>query len=98
MKRITPSIDPELAKLGFIGTAPVKIEIVMEDGQTFHLENDLARGNPQKPLSDADHTEKFLRNTTGILGEKRAARLLERLFHLEEEPDIADLVRLTTPE
>ena len=59
MRRIEMEVDPELAKLGFIGTAPVRLSVQLKDGSTFRLENDLAQGNPQKPLSLEQRKNKF---------------------------------------
>lgn len=59
MRRIEMEVDPELAKLGFIGTAPVRMLVRLKDGRTFRLENDLAQGNPQKPLSPDQRKKKF---------------------------------------
>lgn len=95
MKRITTHVDPDLATLGFIGTAPVKMEIALVSGETVHLSNDLARGTPEKPLEDADHREKFMRNTARILGMAKAQKLLETLFTLETLPSIEEIIPLT---
>ncbi len=50
LPKITMTVDPELEKLGFIGTAPVKLSIRLKDGRVIKAENNLARGNPEKPL------------------------------------------------
>ena len=59
MGRIRMQIDPELARLGFIGTAPVRLRVALKSGEVVRLANDLAEGNPEKPLSAARRRAKF---------------------------------------
>ena len=59
MGRIDMQIDAELARLGFVGTAPIRLDVTLTDGTTVHLENDLAQGNPEKPLSQETFFRKF---------------------------------------
>ena len=59
MARVQVAIDPELAKLGFIGTAPVRLKVVLKTGEVVRLASDLAEGNPEKPLSEEKRRRKF---------------------------------------
>lgn len=59
MKKITVSVDKDLAELGFIGTAPVRLTVYLKDGETVRLTCDLAEGNPEKPLSEVTRHRKF---------------------------------------
>ncbi|MBQ8829404.1 MAG: MmgE/PrpD family protein [Burkholderiaceae bacterium] len=59
MNRIEMFIDPELEKLGFIGTAPIRLTVYLKDGSIHHLSNDLAQGNPEKPLTLEQCKNKF---------------------------------------
>lgn len=59
MKKITVTVDPDLAKLGFIGTAPVRLTVHLRGGETAHLASDLAEGNPEKTLTEATRRRKF---------------------------------------
>lgn len=59
MKRIEMKVDPQLAKLGFIGTAPVRLTVYLKNGSVHRLANDLACGNPQKPLTKEQQKTKF---------------------------------------
>ncbi|MDX9862054.1 MAG: MmgE/PrpD family protein [Rhodospirillales bacterium] len=95
MDRIAMDIDPDLAKLGFIGTAPVKIRIHLQNGRVIDRSNDLARGNPEKPLTDNDFAAKFSGNACRAIPEARADRLLELLFDLENVKDVSDIMALT---
>lgn len=82
MKKMTMEIDPDLAKLGFIGTAPVRIRIKTKSGVVC-LANDLAKGNPEKPLSESDRKAKFSSCVSPIAGSETAARWWNELSTLE---------------
>ena len=82
MKKMTMEIDPDLAKLGFIGTAPVRIRIKTKSGVVC-LANDLAKGNPEKPLSESDRKAKFSSCVSPIAGSETAARWWNELSALE---------------
>ena len=92
MRRVSMAVDEDLAKLGFIGTAPVKLRITLKNGQIITAANDLARGNPEKPLTDQDFSEKFMRNATRFLPQKTTQQLLEALFALDEQQTVGDLI------
>ncbi len=83
MSRIDMQIDPELARLGFIGTAPVRLDVMLTDGTTVHLENDLALGNSEKPLSK----EVFFRKFESCLKTANCGEIIEssweKLLNLE---------------
>lgn len=97
MQRVHMRIDEELAKLGFIGTAPIKLRLQLTDGRCIEAENDLARGNPEKPFSDEEFSDKFLACCDGLLPQEQAQRLLAKLFELEQQADIEEILRLTRP-
>lgn len=59
MAKVKVAIDPELARLGFIGTAPVRLKVVLKTGEEVRLASDLAEGNPEKPLSEVKRRRKF---------------------------------------
>ena len=92
MQRITMAVDEDLAKLGFIGTAPVKLWITLTDGEQIFGENDLARGNPEKPFSDDEFRDKFRNCVKGLLDEQHTEQLLSSLFNLEKIPLIDELM------
>ncbi|WP_136680719.1 MmgE/PrpD family protein [Neptunomonas sp. XY-337] len=88
MSRITMGVDDDLAKLGFIGTAPIKVWINLVSGEQIFLENNLARGNHEKPFSDEEFTNKFTESTKGILSEDQAATLINDLLQLDKVSSI----------
>ncbi|MCW8328915.1 MmgE/PrpD family protein [Photobacterium sp. SDRW27] len=83
MPKIQMRVDPELEKLGFIGTAPVKIRVHLKSGEMLSIENDLAKGNPQKPLSEAEVAKKFTACVMPKVGEHKCQCWLRVLANFE---------------
>lgn len=72
MKKIKMVVSPELAKLGFIGTAPVRLRVRLKNGEQVLLSNDLAEGNPEKPLSQEMIYRKFMDCASGLHDDRTA--------------------------
>lgn len=83
MPKVQIRIDPELEKLGFIGTAPVKIRVYLKNGEMISLGNDLAKGNPEKPFSQEEIDRKFMACVVSKYGENRCLHWLTALAHLD---------------
>lgn len=83
MKKIKMEVAPELAKLGFIGTAPIRLKVYLKDGKVIALSNDLAVGNPEKPLHEPVVKEKFMDCSKGAANQERAEKWYEILQSLE---------------
>lgn len=83
MAKIQMRVDPELEKLGFIGTAPVKLRVYLKGGETICIENDLAKGNPEKPLSQAEIDNKFTACVMPRVGEDKCRRWLGVMANFE---------------
>ena len=94
MSKITVEIDPDLARLGFIGTAPAKIRVTLKSGKILEGECDLARGNPEKPLSDDDLGFKFVECASRVLTPDKCRKTLNTLLDLEVVKDINEVVDL----
>ncbi|REG86695.1 MmgE/PrpD family protein [Marinomonas pollencensis] len=88
MSRITMGVDQDLARLGFIGTAPVKIWITKVSGEEIYLENNLAHGNPEKPFSDNEFNAKFLSCCHELITREQAELLLKDIYQLDKVKDI----------
>lgn len=83
MKKIKMEVSPELAKLGFIGTAPIRLKVYLKDGKAITLSNDLAVGNPEKPLPEQVVKEKFMDCSKGAADQEKAEKWYEILKNLE---------------
>lgn len=74
----------------------VEVTIRTRDGGTRVLRQDHALGTPQRPAPVRRVHEKFLSYATPRIGDA-AVDLLSRLTHLDEVPDVAELLKLTRP-
>ncbi|MGF1681809.1 MmgE/PrpD family protein [Photobacterium makurazakiensis] len=94
MSQIHMRVDPELEKLGFIGTAPVKIHVYLKSGETLFIENDLAKGNPEKPLLLADIQQKFTACVSPKMSPQKCRQWLTVLgdFETANSADIYELL------
>lgn len=84
MQKIEMKVSPELAELGFIGTAPVRLKVLLKNGEAIFLKNDLALGNPEKPLSEAMIHQKFMDCACRSVSEETAESWFEILQKLPQ--------------
>lgn len=84
MKKVEMKVSPELEKLGFIGTAPIRMKIHLKDDNVIQLSNDLAKGNPEKPLSQEEFFNKFLDCSSKSVSKEKAQDWFELLINLEK--------------
>ncbi|MEH3148651.1 MAG: MmgE/PrpD family protein [Methylobacterium frigidaeris] len=87
MGRVRMALSPDLARLGFIGTAPVEMTIVLHDGRRIGGHRDLAVGNPERPMSEADRERKFVSCAGRRLSATAARALYGRLQRIDAVPD-----------
>ena len=87
-------LDPEFTPLGLIGTAPAKLRIVLKDDRTLDGRCDLAKGNPEKPLSDGELSCKFLECVSDIIALRNSKRILKDLFAFEKIDDINSILKM----
>ncbi|MBB3966086.1 MmgE/PrpD family protein [Rhizobium metallidurans] len=88
MGRVRLELDDELAKLGFIGTAPVKIDITLRNGQVLRAARDLAIGNPERPFTDDDRRSKFMMCASRLLDQPAAEEVYRELQAFDTWADI----------
>lgn len=96
MMKIKMEVSPELAKLGFIGTAPIRLKVYLKNGDVVSLNNDLAVGNPEKPLPEPVVREKFLDCSKGVTDLKTAEKWYQILQNLENTSS-EDILSLGKP-
>ncbi len=87
-------VHDDLAKLGFVGHAPVRIAIHLKNGETISLANDFAKGNPKNPFGKKDFSDKFFACMDGVKDKRDAELLYEKLLSLEKIENIKELVSL----
>ena len=86
------SVKPEPAFDGFKGAPPVRITVVLQDGQRIVQQVDNMPGFPGEPMTRADVERKFRSNTEGRLSAQRTDEVLRALWALEQAGDLAGLL------
>jgi 2-methylcitrate dehydratase PrpD len=86
------SIDPDLGQAGVV-------EVTPQSGELYRARIDKPLGDPSNPLSAAQLRAKFLdcaAHAPVTLSDATLAELVERIDHLEDEPDVRVLARLVS--
>jgi 2-methylcitrate dehydratase PrpD len=91
--RVRCRVDPALDTLGH-ERAHTVLRVTLKNGRVIEMKADVAKGTPQKPLSEIELFHKFFQCALPALGEERAERLLNRLWLLDEVPHVAGLCQL----
>ncbi len=94
ISKITVTADPALVARGHTA---MDMEIVMESGERHVGGIDIAPGFPGRPLTDADHTQRFLDCIDAAppwFARDRVGDLISFITHIEGEPDVRKLVEL----
>jgi 2-methylcitrate dehydratase PrpD len=76
-------------------TVAAAVDITTADGQTFHREQQAARGSDANPLSDSDLEEKLRTAASGWNPRYDAALLIDAIWSVEASSDVSKLVSLT---
>lgn len=92
-KRVRVIADEELNRL-FPDAYATVIEISTEDGRRFRRRNDLARGYPESPMSDAEIEQKFRTLVAPVTTQARAAELLAVIRDLPKAQEIHPYAQL----
>jgi 2-methylcitrate dehydratase PrpD len=91
-ERVHCHADASMTSRGF----PVVMELLTRDGRTLHAGPLTQPGSPENPMSDAQHTAKFMDCAGRRLGDARAALLLDWLMGLRSAGDLARVAELVT--
>ena len=97
--RVTAEVDPELERAYGRIIGPSIVDVTLTDGRTLSCRVDSVKGHPSNPMSFDDCEEKFwscVPYAAKPLARERLERLVERIRHLEQVDDVADLVALVT--
>lgn len=73
------------------------VTMTLSDGRRLTHTVAHNKGTPGNPLSDDEISEKFLDLVAPALGRTSALRLLETCWSLEDIPDFAEVIRLSSP-
>ncbi|MDA0305021.1 MAG: MmgE/PrpD family protein [Proteobacteria bacterium] len=87
INKVEVSVDAEL-DAQFPKRRAANISIETTDGETFEHYAPTRKGDPDNPLTDDELAEKFLELTGSVLGDGRAAELLDALWRLDKTADL----------
>jgi 2-methylcitrate dehydratase PrpD len=102
MARVRVEVPPELSAEAARGritaiAAPATVTITLRDGTVLSKVVKYYRGDPNRPLTEADVADKFRDCASTVLDAERTETLLRAVTAIESLKDTADLVRLATP-
>ena len=90
MHRVRRVVDRELDDLGY-ERARSWVRVNLRSGRAIALKLEVAKGSPQKPLSEVELSHKFFQCALHSIDEHQAEQLLNRLWVLETLDDVAHL-------
>ena len=93
LKRVTVRRDPEFSSR-YPQTLSVRVRVETEGGDVRTRQVDYPLGHCKTPMTDAQVEEKFRGLAAGRVPKERMDKLLERLWSLERESDVGDLLAL----
>jgi 2-methylcitrate dehydratase PrpD len=90
MKRVSVETSPELdqdypAKRGTV------VELITHDGKTYTQALDVARGEPEFPLSPEEVEEKFRQFASGLIEPEALGKVIHFVQTLEDQKGVSEL-------
>jgi 2-methylcitrate dehydratase PrpD len=92
MNMTTIEHDPELDK--DTQKRPAIVEIITKGEKVFSHKLEIAKGEPQNPLSKSEIENKFHRLSSRVVNEERRRKIIDFINALEKKDDITDLFPL----
>ena len=93
LPRIKVVADPEIDLL-FPKVKRATVTITTKSGETYTQEEDFAKGQPERPLSEEELVAKFRSNSSAVMTKRRQDRAIEKTMALEEVKRVGDYLRL----
>ncbi|KWV54149.1 hypothetical protein AS026_02450 [Rhizobium altiplani] len=79
------------------GRIGARVEITLRSGQVVSTSSEAPSGSPEKPMTRSAILDKFFSMASPMIGEKNATEVMNRVFNIEHERDISDILKLTQP-
>ena len=77
---------------GYPEGIPNRITIKTKDGGTLSREVSFPRGHAMNKMSDAEVEQKFLLNVEDVWTEGQARRVIDLVWHIDEQPSLSELM------
>ena len=91
MSKTTLEEDDALTE-GYPEGIPNRITIKTKDGGTLSREVSFPRGHAMNKMSDAEVEQKFLLNVEEVWTDEQARRVIDLVWHIDEQPDLSELM------
>jgi len=95
--RIKVVANPEIDSL-FPSIKRAIVTVTTKDGRTFKKQEDFAKGQPERPLSEQELLEKFHANAQGALGKRQLAKLVHGTLTIDQYKNVARYTPLLVSE
>ncbi|MBI2986750.1 MAG: MmgE/PrpD family protein [Deltaproteobacteria bacterium] len=74
------------------------VKVTLTDGRVLEKEEEYQKGNPKKPLTPAELTDKHRRLASSVFSQERIEKVISTVGRLDEIEDIGELTSLLIPE
>lgn len=91
MDRISVVERADLTASATRDRCPTELTLRLDDGTELSAGNEVAKGHPGNPMSDADIADKFAEFTARVLPDEDASRLAELLWNLPALRDLSEV-------
>jgi len=92
LPKIKVVADPEIDAM-FPGVKRAIVTITTEDGQSFSIQEDHAKGRAENPLSDDELIAKFRANAAGAMTESAMNKVVDATFGLDQIASVGDYIQ-----
>jgi len=93
MPRIKVTANPEIDSI-FPNVKRAIVTITTKDGRVFRKQEDFAKGQPERPLSEQELLAKFHANAQGALSKRQRERLVQATLTLDQYKNIDKYIPL----
>ncbi len=95
LPKIKVVADPEIDSL-FPRVKRARVTITTTNGQRHVAQTDVAKGDPQDPMSDGDLEAKFRANARGVLSTQRMEKVIGATWDFETQASVRPYMELLT--
>jgi 2-methylcitrate dehydratase PrpD len=88
MSRIETGVDEKI-DAAFPGSRAARVVIETKGGRREEVLQPTRKGDPELPLTDAELEEKYLELAVPVIGQSKAASLLQRLWTLDSQASLS---------
>jgi 2-methylcitrate dehydratase PrpD len=92
-RRVTIEVDPEIDGL-YPRAFANRVEVILKNGRRLETRMDHPKGSAAHPMSYGDVADKFRGLTSRTISPKRVEQIIDRIYMLEQLPDIRNLSTL----